>query len=46
MINANGTWSQAIVSAYLGDPAEEAEEEDEFFEEDEDFGDGGIIIID
>lgn len=43
-INANGTWSQAIVKAYLGDPSEE--EEEEIVEGDEDFGDDGIIIID
>lgn len=40
-ISATATWSQAIVKAYLGDPAEENEEEME-----EDFGDSGIIIID
>ncbi len=40
-ISATATWSQAIVKAYLGDPAEETEEEME-----EDFGDSGIIIID
>lgn len=39
-ISATATWSQAIVKAYLGDPAEEVEEEEE------DFGDSGIIIID
>lgn len=42
-INATATWGQAVVEAYLGDPAEE---EEETLEGEEDMEEGGIIIID
>ena len=42
-IDSTATWGQAIVEAYLGDPAIEDEE---IIEGEEDFEEGGIIIID
>ena len=42
-ISSTATWGQAVVEAYLGDPAEEEEEN---IEDDEEMGEGGIIIID
>ena len=42
-ISATATWGQAVVEAYLGDPAIEDEE---IIEDDEEMGEGGIIIID
>lgn len=42
-ISATATWGQAVVEAYLGDPAEE---EEEILEGEEDMEEGGIIIID
>lgn len=42
-IDSTATWGQAIVEAYLGDPAIEDEE---IIDGEEDFEEGGIIIID
>lgn len=44
MISSSGTWSQAIVDAYLGDPAEE--EEEELLEEDMELEEGEVIFED